>query len=119
MQMQNEILCLFDNMPEVEVWAKGTKDNKCVWCNAKYFSENCSPTGNRLIIFSPKFLYESKPSMIRNTMKHELIHAWLNWKGKPYSHNKEFFRKAIEVECDITRYKKWKCVKKWLREFKN
>lgn len=90
--LADSFLPLFDNMPSLPFHAQGNKKHKCVVAHAKYI-----PRPKPHVIFSPRYLRESTREHIIETVKHELIHAWLKWRKRPYGHNETFIRKAIEL----------------------
>ncbi len=90
--LADSFLHLFDNMPSVPFYSQGNKKHRCVYAHAKYISRP-----HPHVIFSPRYLREQSRDHIEQTVKHELIHAWLKWRKRPYGHNETFIRKAIEL----------------------
>lgn len=86
---------LFDYMPRVPFRAMIYRDF--------HFqdSDNCPglyyKNGYDYIGVDTEVLNEVSPEEANDYIKHQLIHAWLVWKGKENAHNAEFNRKAKEV----------------------
>ena len=60
------------------------------------------------IEFNRDYLRSASPQEIENTMKHELIHAWIHFKGITDSatHGHVFIMKAREVGCAVERFER-------------
>src|SRR5437868_2118558 len=87
----DDLLPLFDNMPSVKVIVE--------YCEYAYAKPQAFYNGNIHIM-------TSHGSKLTNTLKHELTHAWVHWKGYPPDprvggHCEHFMRKAEEVGCDL------------------
>jgi hypothetical protein len=96
----------FDDMPPVTV-IFGTQED-CIGIEARYHR-----APKRVIEFSPGFIascWKQKKGImdwykIERTLTHELIHAWVDWKGmwsdQAEGHNEAFLRKAYLLGLDL------------------
>jgi hypothetical protein len=92
----------FPDLPEVKIV---TRDNpffesrKCIgfWLKQE-----------KTIYLKPEMVIGVPFERIQNTIKHELVHAWVDWKGYPFDtetggHGEHFIKKAIEVGVDFSK----------------
>src|SRR5437667_2266648 len=89
-----------------------------------FFSSNVE--GKPMIIVNPKWVRKASYLKMENTIKHELIHAWLSWKGTHENindgHGELFMRKGMEIGLDVkhtvSKYPKLKPIYKRLKKEK-
>lgn len=94
----------FEGMPKVPVYISGEGDYVEPNLRAYYHPKK------KIIVVARDWASPERPiKNIRNTVKHELIHAWLHWKGidglpeflDDGQHNEYFVQKALEVGVDV------------------
>jgi hypothetical protein len=111
--LADSLLPLFDNMSRVEVWItsqsikppdyvenpfmKGLFHRKYKEYTADEGLGFC--VGNELMCLKQDYLNRASASDVEQTIKHELVHAWLCWKGifESHQHGPIFEAKAREL----------------------
>jgi hypothetical protein len=95
--MADEMLPLFDNMPQVVVLVE---DNEVFHRDSYPVAVYSHPN----ILINPRFAMICSYTDIKGTICHELIHAWLCWKGLvgrgehlDEHHSELFLKKALEI----------------------
>jgi hypothetical protein len=95
--MADEMLPLFDNMPQVVVLVE---DNEVFLRDPYPIAVYSRPN----ILINPRFAMFGSFNQIQETICHELIHAWLDWKGLfgkgehlDEHHSELFVKKALEI----------------------
>lgn len=95
--MADVMLPLFDNMPRVLL---AVKDDAAFHKDPSPLAVYLSPN----ILINPNHPPTSSFNNLKDTICHELIHAWLHWKGLDRvgeflddCHNEWFVRKALEI----------------------
>lgn len=93
-------LYLFDYMPAPKVYVLSDDHYPCT-----EKSVACA-FDNKLIFVREGYRNQSSPDELKRTLKHELIHSWLAWKGlrDDETHGTLFKRKATEINLDDARY---------------
>jgi hypothetical protein len=99
----NNLLYLFDHMPAVPVQVK----------HDDYFLRKPGVLAfyrprTKQIVVKPDYLRDAQMPDVIDTLKHELIHAWLHWKGIDEfgeflddGHSEWFIKKALEIGVDV------------------
>jgi hypothetical protein len=95
----NTSLPLFDSMPvpKVEVW----------WNDIYFHYADCVAfcTERGTIVFSHSYVQRVGKRDLDNTIKHELTHSWVFWKGLHSNfaegHNAAFIKKAQQLGIDL------------------
>ena len=102
-ELCDSVLPLFGDIPRPTISIK--PDNEfdhanahCVWAGTP--EERCA------IEFNEEYLRNASTEELENTMKHELIHAWIHAKGiqETERHGHVFILKGREVGCEVERY---------------
>jgi MFS family permease len=112
-QISDNSLPIFDNMPRLEVWVVHEEIRSPYSYEENIFmkglfrrtyNNNGGGTSLGYVLLSGgpiclKYDYVKNASTedLYRIIKHELIHAWLHWKGLDYAHGPLFSRKALEV----------------------
>lgn len=95
----DQLLPLFDNMPSVRV--KVGNDPHFKTSKALAFWRQHEKT----IYIRPDYFKGAEPDDLVDTLKHELIHVWTDWKGfytdKDGGHGEAFIRKAISLGINL------------------
>lgn len=102
-QLCDSFLHLFGDIPRPTVLIKSADvfDNANAHCRySRSAAEPCT------IEFNDEYLRLASEQAVENTMKHELVHAWIHSKGITDSatHGHVFITKGREVGCDVERY---------------
>jgi hypothetical protein len=101
------LLPLFQDIPCPHVYIRPTEyfsKSVLAWCRLSRRNTDQPCT----IEFDADYTSDASEVSILNTMKHELIHAWMCFQGitEPNDHGHVFIMKAREVGCDVGRYER-------------
>jgi hypothetical protein len=104
--MADKVLYKFNSMPSIRFVLK---DDPYFYKNGKLHAlafYTRDERGKPVIYVNPAYHKESKTLSLTETVFHELIHAWVDWKGLSSNvgggHNEAFLKKAIEFNLELS-----------------
>jgi hypothetical protein len=101
--MANSLLDRFDNMPSIKFLLQ--EDNRFYDKTGGLHALAFYDPNTKIIYVNPGYTSRASYLQMVDTVKHELIHAWVHWRGLLDNvgggHNEAFIRKAIELQIDL------------------
>jgi len=97
--MADGLLVEFDNMPRMKILIRDHRNFEERKTALAFYAPNID--GKPAVVIKPDYFRSASFMDVVDTVKHELVHVWVKWKGL-YSdefggHNEAFLRKAIEI----------------------
>jgi hypothetical protein len=105
--MADSLLPRLDNMPHIRVLIGRMSEfpSRAISGQSALAFFNSNYDGKQAIVVNPKYVVEATFIDMVDSVKHELIHAWVHWRGigddVAAGHGEPFIRKALELKLNL------------------